>query len=96
MRALPLCREAAEGEGEQVARSGQTHFKKLKKIQFISKTLLGGSWEVSWGPGRVLGGSFAWKTEKLVDSMTSKLPPAPKMSFSPVLERSGPGLARNF
>ena len=46
------------------------------------------------GSGRLLEASLAWKTDKLVESMTSKRTPAPKMSFRSVLERSGPGLAK--
>ena len=60
------------------------------------QTLPGGVWGVSLGSGRLLGGSFAWKTEKLVDSMTCKLPPAPKMSFGPVLRRSGSEISKKF
>ena len=61
--------------------------KKSKKIQIISKP--------SWGsPGRspgVLGGSWGpVLLEKLVDSMTCKLPPTTRLSFSPVLRRPGP------
>ena len=61
--------------------------KKIKKIQIISKP--------SWGsPGRspgVLGGSWGpVLLEKLVDSMTCKLPPTTRLSFSPVLRRPGP------
>ena len=68
------------------------NFQFFQKIQYYFKPPGGGSGGSPGALGRVWGGSFAWKTEKLVDSMTSKLPPAPKFGFSPVLRR--PGSAR--
>ena len=86
MLAVPRCREAAEMDGEQVARRRRLGRKKIEKIRILSKT----SWEGSGGGFGGSGGSGnPVGLERLVDSMTSKLPPTTKIVFRPVLFGSG-------
>ena len=60
--------------------------KKIEKIRILSKT----SWEGSGGGFGGSGGSGnPVGLERLVDSMTSKLPPTTKIVFRPVLFGSG-------
>ena len=81
LRAVPGCREAAAGDGEQVGpRWGAPLLKNLENLEFHPNP-----------PGRVLGGLLGlWEApgnpvglEKLIDSMTSKLPPTTKFDLAP-------------
>ena len=72
--------------------AGQTFF--FEKIGFFPKLLgrpPGGSGGSGRSPGALGGSEKLVLLGKLVDSMTSKLPPTTKLSFSPVLGRPGPG-----